>query len=154
MHTKITYSKWPQFHSIDNIKLFMRKMIYFGTITMIWILFSSVEKLKTWLQLYSIGRQDAVFRCLVHPGIRDKRRVSKIDLSQPRHETAFWWRHNEPVTSQSTDPIKWPNYPLELIRIYVHINTHNKDSLTQRCRKSTNVEPCLIFLYISIWFES
>ena len=28
--------------------------------------------------------------CLVHPGVRDKRRVSEIDLSQPRHETAFW----------------------------------------------------------------
>ena len=46
---------------------------------------------------------------LVHPGVRDKRRVSEIDLSQPRHETAFWWRHNGPVTSQLTDPNKWPN---------------------------------------------
>ena len=27
--------------------------------------------------------------CLVHPGVRDKRRVSEIDLSQPRHDTAF-----------------------------------------------------------------
>ena len=57
--------------------------------------------------------------CLVNPGVRDKRRVSEIDLSQPRHETAFWWRHNGPVTSQLTDPIKWRNYPLELIGIYV-----------------------------------
>ena len=69
--------------------------------------------------------------CLIHPGVRDKRRVSEIDLTQPRHETAFWWRHNEPVTSQLTDRIKWPNYPVELIRIYVHINTHNKESLTK-----------------------
>ena len=92
--------------------------------------------------------------CLVHPGVRDKRRVSEIDLSQPRHETAFWWRHNGPVTSQLTDRIKWPNYPLELIGIYVHINTHNKKSLTQRCRRSTNVQMCWISLYISIWFES
>ena len=91
--------------------------------------------------------------CLVHPGVRDKRRVSEIDLSQPRHETAFWWRHNGPVTSQLTDRIKWPNYPVELIGIYVHINTHNKESLTQRCRRSTNVQLCLIFLYISIWFS-
>ena len=52
--------------------------------------------------------------CLVHPGVRDKRRVSEIDLSQPRHETAFWCRHNGPVTSQLTDTIKWPNHPLEL----------------------------------------
>ena len=44
--------------------------------------------------------------CLVHPGVRDKRRVSEIDLSQPRHETAFWWRHNGPVTSQLTDPMR------------------------------------------------
>ena len=55
--------------------------------------------------------------CLVHPGVRDKRRVSEIDLSQPRHETAFWWRHNGPATSQLTDPIKWRNYPLQLIGI-------------------------------------
>ena len=92
--------------------------------------------------------------CFVHPGVRDKRRVSEIDLSQPRHETAFCWRHNGPVMSQLTDPIKWPNYPLELIGIYVHINTHNKESLTQRCRRSTNVQMYLILLYISIWFES
>ena len=92
--------------------------------------------------------------CLEHPGVRDKSRVSEINLSQPRHETAFWWHHNGPVTSQSTDPIKWPTDPLELIRIYVHINTHNKESLTQRCRRSTNVQLCLNFLYISIWFES
>ena len=92
--------------------------------------------------------------CLVHPGVRDKRRVSETDLSQPRHETAFSWRHNGLVTSQLTDRIKWPNYPVELIGIYVHINTHNKESLTQRCRRSTNIQRCLIFLYISIWFES
>ena len=77
--------------------------------------------------------------CLVHPSVRDKRRVSEIDLSQPRHETAFWWRHNGLVTSQLTDLIKWPNHPLELIGIYVHINTNNKEFLTQRCRRSTNV---------------
>ena len=92
--------------------------------------------------------------CLVHPCVRDKRRVSEIDLSQPRHETAFWWRHNRPVTSQLTDPITLPNYPLELIGIYVHINTQNKESLIQRCRRSTNVQLCLIFLHISIWFDS
>ena len=92
--------------------------------------------------------------CLVHSGVRDKRRVSEIDLSQPRHETAFWWCHNGAVTSQLTDQIKWPNYPLELITIYVHINTHNKESMSQRCRRSTNVHMCLTFLYISIWIES
>ena len=83
--------------------------------------------------------------CLVHPGVRDKRRVSEIDLSQPRHETAFWWRHNGPVTSQLTDPIKWRNCPLELMGIYVHINTHNKEYLTHRWRRSTNVQLCFIF---------
>ena len=36
---------------------------------------------------------------LVHPGVRDKRRVFEIDLSQPKHETTFWWRHNGAVTS-------------------------------------------------------
>ena len=72
-------------------------------------------------------------------------RVSEIDLSQPRHETAFCWRHNRPMTSQLTDPITLPNYPLELIGIYVHINAQNKESLTQRCHRSTNVQLCLIF---------
>ena len=80
--------------------------------------------------------------CLVHPGVRDKRRVSEIDLSQPRHETAFWWRHNWSVTSQLTDPIKWPNFPWKLIGIYVHINTHNTKYLTQS-RRSTNAQLCL-----------
>ena len=65
--------------------------------------------------------------CLVHPGVWDKRRVSEIDLSQPRHETAFWWRDNGPVTSQLIDLIKWPNHPLELIVIYVHITQTTKN---------------------------
>ena len=90
--------------------------------------------------------------CLIHPGVRDKRRVSEIDLSQPGHETAFWWRHNWSVTSQLIDPIKWRNYPIELIGIYVHINTPNNEYLAPRCRRSTNVQLCLIFLYIPIWF--
>ena len=45
------------------------------------------------------------------PGCTRQTSGSEIDLSQPRHETAFWWRHNGPVTSQSTDLIKWPIYP-------------------------------------------
>ena len=32
-------------------------------------------------------------------------RRSENDLSQPRHETSFWWRHNRPIASQSTDPL-------------------------------------------------
>ena len=91
-------------------------------------------------------------RCLVHPGVRDKCRASEIELSKPRKETAFWWRHNGPMTSQLTGSNKWPNYPWELIGIYVHINTHNKESLAQRCGRSTNVQLCLIFLYIyMVW---
>ena len=39
------------------------------------------------------------------------------------------WRHNR------------PNYvTIRVNRIYVHINTQNKESLTQRCRRSTNVQ--------------
>ena len=44
-----------------------------------------------------------IFFCLVRPGVRDKRRVSEIGLSQPRHEKGFWWRRNGPVTSQLTE---------------------------------------------------
>ena len=46
------------------------------------------------------------------------------------------------MTSQITDPIKWHNHPLQLIGIYVHIKTHNKETLAQRCRRSTNVQLC------------
>ena len=102
-------------------------------------------RLVSYIQVYETSTGGLGSICLIHPGLRDKRRVSEVDLSQPRHETAFWWRHNVPVTSQLTDPIKWPNYPLELIRIYVHINTYNKESLTHSCHRSTNVQLCLIF---------
>ena len=44
---------------------------------------------------------------LVHAGVRDKCRVSEIDISQPNHGTDFLWRHNGPVTSELTYPIKW-----------------------------------------------
>ena len=33
----------------------------------------------------------------------------------------------------------------------MHVNTHNKETLTQRCHRSTNVQLCLIFLYIYIY---
>ena len=56
----------------------------------------------------------------------------------------FWWRHNGPVTSQLTDPIKWPNYPLEFIGIYVHINTHTKESLTQDVKEQQ--------MYNYVWY--
>ena len=51
----------------------------------------------------TMGRIFEVLFCLVRPGVRDKRRVSEIGLSQPRHEKAFWWRHNGSVTSQLTE---------------------------------------------------
>ena len=75
--------------------------------------------------------------CLVHPGERDKRRVSEIDLFQPRHETNFWWRHNGPVTSQLTDPFKWPNYLSELmgfmyISMHTTKNTWHKDVIDRQ----------------------
>ena len=76
---------------------------------------------------HSLGRQQIV-----------KPRVSEIDLSQPRHKTFFGdvtmgqWRHNYA-------PFMWPNYPLEVIGIYVHINTQSKESLTQICRRLINV---------------
>ena len=39
----------------------------------------------------------------------------------------------------------------ELIGIYVDINTHDKESLQERCRRSTNVQLGLILLYIYIY---
>ena len=77
--------------------------------------------LYTWVyeRVYETSAAGLRSICLIHPGVRDKRQVSEIDLSQPRHETAFWWHNNGPVTSQLSDPIKWPNYPLQLIGIYV-----------------------------------
>ena len=83
--------------------------------------------------------------CLVHPGVRDKRWVSEIDLSQPRHETAFWWYHNGPVMSQLTDLIKWPIYMLHLIVTYVHVHTQDKRPMTPTCQTSTHLELCLLY---------
>ena len=85
--------------------------------------------------------------CLEHPGVRDKRRVCEINWSHTRQEAAFL------VTSQWASDVtinqpNWvTNYPSELIGIYVHTNTDNKESLTQRCRRSKSVQLCLIFLY-------
>ena len=79
---------------------------------------------------------------------RDKRRVSEIDSYQPRHEAAFWWRQKGPVTSQLTDPIKWPNYLLELIVMYVHTNTHNHWLKDVVDRQMYN---CVWYLYIYLF---
>ena len=58
--------------------------------------------------------------------VRDKYRVSETDWSHTRYETTFSWRHKGQVTSQITDLIKWP---LKLIKICVHIDTHDKDCM-------------------------
>ena len=105
--------------------------IFISICFIVWALFQNEDHLSMSRYMESHFKNKTRPSCLVHPGVRDKRRVSEIDLSQPRHETAFWWRHNGPVTTQLTDPIKWPNQPLELIEIFEHINTHNKESLTQ-----------------------
>ena len=48
------------------------------------------------------------YLCFTHPGVRDKRRWSEIELSQPRHETAFGdvtmgqSRRNQPIYSSLT----------------------------------------------------
>ena len=90
--------------------------------------------------------------CLVHPGVRDKRRVSEIDSSQPRHETAFWWRRNGPVTSQLTVPIKWPNHPLKLIGIYVHKYTQQRipDTKLSQIHICTTVFDIFVYIYM-VW---
>ena len=78
------------------------------------------------------------------------RRVSEIDLSQPRHETAFSWRHNGPVTSQTTDRIKWPNYPVELIGIYVHKHTQQRipDTKMSQIDKYTTVFDIFVHIHM------
>ena len=84
---------------------------------------------------------------LENPGI-DRRRVSEIDWSQLRQETAFWWRNKGPMTSQITGLIKWPIYPWHLIEIHEHIDTCDTESMTPRCSRSTHVQLCLIYSYI------
>ena len=44
--------------------------------------------------------------CLVHPGLRYKRRVSEIDLSQPRHEALFCIVNNRHGVTITTHAIK------------------------------------------------
>ena len=152
MRFTVGYIQGCSFSKID-IKIFNPRRIEFiwGNIEP-YFRFLLLFKTKMAMLVLICPRRTQGYICLVHPCVRHKRRVSEIDLSQTRHETAFWWRHNGPVTSQLTDRIGWPNYPSELIGIYVHINTHNKESLTQRCRRSTNVQMCLIFLYMyMVW---
>ena len=86
--------------------------------------------------------------CLVHPGVRDKRRVSEINLTQPRHETAFWWRHNGPVTSQLTDQIKWPNYPVNQdLCAHKHTQQRIPDTKMSQIDKCTNVLDIFVYIY-------
>ena len=88
----------------------------------------------------SMLKDKAVARpsCLVHPGVRDKPRCLRsiypsLGMRQFFGDvTMGQWRHNY-------DPFMWPNYPLEVIGIYVHINTQSKESLTQICRRLINV---------------
>ena len=87
--------------------------------------------------------------CLVHPSVRDKRRMTEIDLSQPRHATAFCLRHNWPVTSQLTDRIKWPNHPLDLIGINMHINTQQRILGT----KMSYIDKCTTVFYILVYIH-
>ena len=70
--------------------------------------------------------------------------------SHTRHKTTFLWHHKGPVTSWSTDLIKWPNHPWDFLKISVHINTCNKESLTQRCHRSTPIW----YFCILMWLES
>ena len=79
---------------------------------------------QSWFQDFHYN--DVRLSCVIQPGVWDKSWVSEINWFQPRHETAFWWRHNELVTPQLTDQIKWRNYPLELIGVDVHINTQQR----------------------------
>ena len=84
--------------------------------------------------------------------VRDKNRGSEIDSSQRRHEAAFWWCHNGPVTSQATDLIKWP-ISLKLNRDLWQKDTCDKIFMTPICRTSTLVQ--LWFIYFitvtSLW---
>ena len=80
-----------------------------------------------------------------HGSVLGIRRGSEIDLSQTRHETAFSWRRNGPMMSQSTGLIQWPIYPWHLIEIYGHIDTCNKVFMTPICRTSTPVQLWLIY---------
>ena len=73
--------------------------------------------------------------------------------SQSRRETAFWWCHNGPVTSQSIELIQRPINPLQIIEIYRHIDTWDKVFMTPRCRTSTLVQLRLIY-FILTWLES
>ena len=108
-----------------------------------------------WSMLYACGQRFVVADTCVSYTHKCAR---QIDLSQPGHETAFWLRQNGPVASQLTNPIKGAGYPLELIRIYVHINTQNKKSLTHKAVVDQQMSNCVwlfdIFIYIFKWCES
>ena len=77
------------------------------------------------------------------PGCPRQAPVSEIDLSQPRHETTFWWRHNGPVTSQLTNPVKWRYNPLKLIGTMC-ISTHTTN-------KTWHIDAVDRQVYICVW---
>ena len=88
-------------------------------------------------------------RSLVHPGVRGKHWGFEIDLSQPRHETAFCWRH----TWASNVTINRPYYPYRFAGIQatkcpwhhnvVHRYLYNCDLYTGRTGVSVDGIRCL-----------
>ena len=79
--------------------------------------------------------------------------LRSADHNQACHN--FKWRHKGPVTSQSTDLIKWSIYPYRVIEIYRDINTFDKESLTPRYRKPSPVQLALyifIFMVLECWW--
>ena len=75
----------------------------------------------------------------------------EIDWSQPRHETALWWRNKGPVTSTSTEV--WDLFFRVLNEIYGHVDVSDKEFMTPRYRRLTPVKLCLInFILMGLGF--
>ena len=65
---------------------------------------------------------------------------SDIDLTQPRNETAYWWRHNGTRTDLFS-----PNISSRFMAIYIHAKKYCRYVVH---RSSTPVQLCLIYFYI------
>ena len=88
---------------------------------------------------------DIIISCVFH---EKPLQMYETVWSYTRHETPVWWRHRGPVTSQSTDLIKWPFHPYNWIEIDGHMDTCNKEPMTPRCRILTPAQLCLMYLHI------
>ena len=81
--------------------------------------------------------------------------MSEIDWAQTLNETAFWWRHKGPVTSQFTDLIRWPIYIL-IAFLFLAFNLYSWAHMWQIIHhtKMSPIDTCtIVFDIVLCWWD-